>query len=155
MSAQFSFLVVLLLSCLASFSLVSATMTANPSQYCLTNLTTCKFTIKFNQTACPPYTSETITGSFTYNPSKPQPSPYVGYPAGYVLQSLSGERVLYAGSEATVFNIVTLIPDLGNPSQLTNYQTAAPGPNYYFDSQHALTRLLHAMADSCTDILIN
>ena len=91
----------------------------------------------------------------TYNPSKPQPSPFAGYPAGYVLQSLSGERLLYAGSEATVFDIVTLIPDLADPSQLTTYNPIS-GSGYNFDSQHPLTCLpQHAMADSCTDIHID
>ena len=66
MSAQSSHLVVLFLSCLASlcpFSLVSAAITTNPSQYCLSDLTTCKLTIKFPQNANTPYTSESISGT--------------------------------------------------------------------------------------------
>ena len=63
--------------------------------------------------------------------------------------------MLYAGTEATVFRIVDLIPDLGNPSELTLYQTVRVGPRYIFDSQHVLTRLpQHVAARTCIAALI-
>jgi len=59
-------------------------------------------------------------------------SPYAGYPAGFILESLYGERVLYAGSEATKFRIVSLIPTLGKPRNVTTYTGGTD--LYFFDN---------------------
>ena len=133
MSALFTLIALVLLASSTSTS-VSATVVTAPS-YCLSNLTTCKFSIKFPQSANPPYTSEQLTGTFTYNYNQPQPSPFPGYGAGYVLQTLNGERVLYKGTKQTVFRIVSLIPDLGSPAGLTLYEYGTPAHGHGFDSQ--------------------
>jgi len=130
MFALLSSVVLVLLA--SSLHLAAATIAAPSPSFCLDELTTCKFSIHLPHTAQPPYTSESITGTFAYNPHKPVASPYAGYPKGFMLESLHGERVLYKGSEATKFRIVSLIPTLDKPR---NETTLAGGDHFYvFDN---------------------
>jgi len=103
----------------SSLSLVSAT--AVHDSFCLDELTTCRFTITFPNATQTPYTSELIHGTFTYDSHKPVASPYAGYPKGFMLESLHGERVLFKGNEATRFRIVSLIPAFPGETNYTGY----------------------------------
>ena len=125
----------------SSLPLVSATVVVPPAcedDFCLKDLTTCKFSIHFPTSADPKYTSELIHGSFKYNPHKPVTPDVGGYPTGFQIKSLKGERVLFNDKDKkeTTFPIVSLIPTVGSPTTLTQYNSAVNSAfGYAFDSQ--------------------